>query len=212
LARCWRYSREIGTQAGSDRRHGHRSPRSGRADSTGDGAGDGCKRAGPRQRNIFWTAATKSCPISCAMPKSRDVASRASPSIAGEGSEISIVCSLPRCRIVMANVGVGAARAADCDTSCSRACALATEHGVGIVNTLTSAVWRGPLERRKLMPDLKHVTCSDPTVTPSRPAISSRLIPSATNSFIFWMTRGVNLMRLPLAAEPARSIIMTTPL
>jgi hypothetical protein len=26
------------------------------------------------------------------------------------------------------------------------------------------------------------------------------------------MTRGVNLMRLPLAAEPARSIIMTAPL
>jgi hypothetical protein len=73
-------------------------------------------------------------------------------------------------------------------------------------------VWREPLERRKLMPDLKHVTWSDPTVTPSRSAISSRLIPSATNSFIFWMTRGVNLMRLPLAAGPACSIIMTAPL
>jgi hypothetical protein len=166
----------------------------------------------PRQRNIFWIAATKSCPTSCATPKSRDVASRASTSIAGEGSEISIVCSLPRCCIVMANLGKGATRDADRDTSCSRACALPTERGVGIVNTLTSAVRREPSERRKLMPDLKHVTWSDPTVTPSRSAISSRLIPSATNSFIFWMTCGVNLMRLPLAAGPARRIIMTAPL
>jgi hypothetical protein len=31
-------------------------------------------------------------------------------------------------------------------------------------------------------------------------------------TFIFWMTRGVNLMRLPLAAGPACSIIMTAPL
>ena len=30
--------------------------------------------------------------------------------------------------------------------------------------------------RRKLMPNLEHVTWSDPTVTPSNPAISSRLV------------------------------------
>ena len=96
------------------------------------------KRAGSRQRNILWIislfiVATKICPISSAMPKSRDVASRASTSIAGEGSGISLVCSLPRRRNVMANSAGGAVRAAGCDTSfCSRVCAMPTEPGAGI--------------------------------------------------------------------------------
>jgi len=45
---------------------------------------------------------------------------------------------------------------------------------------MTSAVWRpeplGKIIRRKLMPNLKHVTWRYPTLTPSRLAISSRLI------------------------------------
>src|SRR5215510_4938610 len=53
----------------------------------------------PRQRNIFliislFIAATKTCPISLAISKSRDIASRASTSIAGEESGRSVVCSL----------------------------------------------------------------------------------------------------------------------
>ena len=53
--------------------------------------------------------------------------------------------------------------------------------------------------RRKLMPNLEHVTWSDPTVTPSELAISSRLAPCATNSLIFSIACGVNFARLPLA-------------
>jgi len=138
------------------------------------------KRAEPRQRNISWIislfiAATKTCPISPAMPKSRDIASRASASIAGEGSGISIVFSSPWHRIVIANWG-----AAGCDTSfCSRTCAMPTAQGAGTVLPLTSAVWRpeplGKIIRRKLIPNLEHVTWRDPTVTPSRLAISSRV-------------------------------------
>src|SRR6266446_2289818 len=49
------------------------------------------QREGPRQRNIsriisLFIAATKTCPISPAISKSRDIASRASTSIAGEAS------------------------------------------------------------------------------------------------------------------------------
>ena len=58
------------------------------------------------------------------------------------------------------------------------------------------------------MPNLEHVTWRDPTVTPSRLAISSRLIPSATNSLIFSITCGVNFMRLPLMDELAFVIVM----
>src|SRR5947207_8505091 len=48
---------------------------------------------GPRQRNILsiislFIAPTKTCPISAAMSKFREVASRARNSIAGEGSGI----------------------------------------------------------------------------------------------------------------------------
>src|SRR5262249_41306610 len=162
--------------------------------------------AGPRQRNILWIislfiAVTKTCPISSAMPKSRDAASRASDSIAGEGSGISVVFSSPLCRIVIANWATGAARAVGCDTFCSWTCAMPPEHGVGIVLPLTSGVWCEPLNkiiRRKLIPSLEHVTASDPTVTLSRFAISSRLMPSATNSLIFSITCGVNLTGLPL--------------
>jgi hypothetical protein len=176
---------------------------------------------GPRQRNIFWiislfTAATKICAISRAMSKSRHIASQARISIAREGSSASLVCSLPRCRIVIANLAEGAARAVGCDASfCSRTCAMSTEHGVGIVLPLTSSVWCEPLDkiiRRKLMPNLEHVTWSDPTVTPIRLAISSRLIPSPTNSLIFSITCGVNLTaRRPLGGGLAFVIVMAAP-
>jgi hypothetical protein len=80
---------------------------------------------------------------------------------------------------------------------------------------LTSAVWRleqlGKIIRRKLMPSLEHVTWSDPTVTPSRLAISSRLIPSATNSLIFSITCGVYLTRRPLTDWLAFVIVMAAP-
>src|SRR5262252_3124479 len=80
---------------------------------------------------------------------------------------------------------------------------------------LTSAVWRleplGEIIRRKLIPSLEHVTWSDPTVTPSRLAISSRLIPSATHSLIFSIACGVNFMRLPLMEELAFVIVMAAP-
>src|SRR6516164_1315311 len=82
------------------------------------------------------------------------------------------------------------------------------------MDSLTSAVWREPLDkiiRRKLIPSLEHVTWSDPTVTPSRLAISSRLSPSATSSLIFSIACGVNLTRLPLADELAFVIVMAAP-
>src|SRR5215471_6319730 len=56
--------------------------------------------------------------------------------------------------------------------------------------------------------NLEHVTWSDPTVTPSRLAISSRLSPSATSSLIFSIACGINLTRLPLADELAFVIVM----
>src|SRR6516165_1965705 len=154
--------------------------------------------------------ATKTRPISAAMDKPRDIASRASVSIAGDASDgISVVRSLPWYLIVIANLVKGAARAAGCDTSfCSCTCATPTEP------SLTSAVWREPLDkiiRRKLIPSLEHVTWSDPTVTPSRLAISSRLSPSATSSLIFSIACGVNLTRLPLADELAFVIVMAAP-
>ena len=71
-------------------------------------------------------------------------------------------------------------------------------------------MWCEPLDkiiRRKLMPSLEHVTWSDPTVTPSRLAISSRLIPSATNALIFSIACGV----MPLMEELAFVIVMTAP-
>jgi hypothetical protein len=180
----------------------------------------GPQRAGPRQRNILWIislfiAATKTRPTSPTMSRSREIASRASASIAGEESGISVVFSLPLCRIVKAKLAEGAARAVGCDTSfCSRTCAMPTEPGAGIVLPLTSSVWREPLDkiiRRKLMPNLEHVTWSDPTVTPIRLAMSSRLIPAATDSLICSITCGVNLMRLPLAGWLAFVIVMAAP-
>jgi hypothetical protein len=53
----------------------------------------GPQAQGPRQRNILsiislFIVATKTCPISAAMSKFRDIASRASNSIAGEESGI----------------------------------------------------------------------------------------------------------------------------
>src|SRR5262249_13235838 len=117
----------------------------------------------------------------------------------------------------MANWATGAARAAGCDTSfCSRTCALPTEHAIGIVLPLTSAVWRaeplGKIIRRKLIPSLEQVTWRDPTVTPTRLAISSRLIPTATKPLICSITCGVNLTHLPLAGGLAFVIVMAAPL
>jgi len=69
---------------------------------------------------------------------------------------------------------------------------------------MTSSVWCDPLDkiiRRKLMPNLEHVTWSEPTVTPSRLAISWRFIPCATSFLILSITSGVNLTRLPLGGE-----------
>jgi len=77
-------------------------------------------------------------------------------------------------------------------------------------------VWCEPLDkiiRRKLMPSLEHVTWREPTVTPTRLAISSRLIPSATNCLIFSIACGVNLTAgLPLAGWLAVVIVMAAPL
>src|SRR5437588_2150762 len=66
------------------------------------------QKAGSRQRNMLWIislfiAATKTCPIRSTMFRFRDVASRASTAIAGEGSGISEVFSLSWHRIVIAN-------------------------------------------------------------------------------------------------------------
>jgi len=66
------------------------------------------RRRDPRQRNMLWIislfiAATKTCPIRSTMFRFRDVASRASTAIAGEGSGISEVFSLSWHRIVIAN-------------------------------------------------------------------------------------------------------------
>ena len=61
---------------------------------------------------------------------------------------------------------------------------------------------------RKLIPNLEHVTCREPTVTSINLAISSQ-IPSATQSLIFWMFSGVNLIvRLPLGVAFFCSVIM----
>ena len=66
------------------------------------------------------------------------------------------------------------------------------------------------MTRRKLMPNLEHVTWSDPTVTPSELAISSRLAPCATNSLIFSIACGVNFARLPLADGLVFVIVMAS--
>ena len=69
----------------------------------------------------------------------------------------------------------------------------------------------GPLCKifcRKLMPNLEHVTWSDPAVTPSKLAISSRLTPCVTNSLIFSIACGVNFTRLPLPAEGLTFVIV----
>ena len=59
------------------------------------------------------------------------------------------------------------------------------------------------------MPNLEHVAWSEPTVTPSKLAISSRLAPCATNSLIFSVASGVNFTRLALAAEGLTFFIVT---
>jgi hypothetical protein len=47
------------------------------------------------------------------------------------------------------------------------------------------------------MPNREHVTWSEPTDTSSDLAISSREIPSATQSLIFWMLSGVYFLARP---------------
>src|SRR5262249_50872594 len=118
--------------------------------------------------------------------------------------------------IIIAKLAKGVARAAGCDTSfCSRTYAMPTEPGVGIVPPLTSAVRRpeplAEIIRRKLMPNLEQVTWRDPTVTPTRLAISSRLIPTATKPLICSITCGVNLTLLPLPGGLALVIVMAAP-
>ena len=69
-----------------------------------------------------------------------------------------------------------------------------------------------PLEYRrvrKLTPNLEHVTWREPTVTPSDLAISSREIPSATQSLIFWMLAGVYFVAIrPLGPANACNVIV----
>jgi hypothetical protein len=54
--------------------------------------------------HIFVYPEAKICSTSSAVAKSRDIASRASVSIAAEESGISVVRSLPWCRLVIANL------------------------------------------------------------------------------------------------------------
>ena len=62
---------------------------------------------------------------------------------------------------------------------------------------------------RKLIPNLEHVTWREPTVTPSDLAISSREIPSATQSLIFWMLAGVNFVAIrPLGPAITCNVIV----
>src|SRR5262249_53504496 len=51
--------------------------------------------------------------------------------------------------------------------------------------------------RRRLMPNLEHVTCSEPTVTPINSAISSRLLPRSSRFLICCILSGVNFSCLP---------------
>src|SRR6266446_6061193 len=91
-----------------------------------------------------------------------------------------------------------------------------TAPGVGIDLPVPSSVWRAEpfckICRRKLMPNLEHVTWSEPTVTPSKLAISSRLLPCATKSLIFSIACGVNFTRLPLAEGLALVSVIAAPL
>src|ERR1700704_3701007 len=47
---------------------------------------------------------------------------------------------------------------------------------------------------RQLMPNREHVTWREPTVTSRNLAISSRELPSATQSLIFWTFTGLNFV------------------
>src|SRR5262245_46856159 len=51
--------------------------------------------------------------------------------------------------------------------------------------------------RRRLIPNLEQVTCSEPTVTPINSAIFSRLVPCSTRFLICWIRSGVNFFCLP---------------
>ena len=59
------------------------------------------------------------------------------------------------------------------------------------------------------MSNFEHVTWREPKVTPSDLAISSREIPSATHSLIFWMLAGVYFVAIrPLGAANACNVIV----
>ena len=163
----------------------------------------------------FLIAAAKVWPKSSAALKSRNVAISASSPIARDVSGTSLDTSLPRCRVNIANSAKGAVSAAVIGTSsvfCRRTCVTPTAPGVGMDLPVPSSVWRTEpfcrIIRRKLMPNLEHLTWSDPTVTPSKLAISSRLNPCATNTLIFSKARGVNFARLPLADGLAFVIVV----
>jgi len=51
--------------------------------------------------------------------------------------------------------------------------------------------------RRRLMPNLEQVTCSEPTVAPISSAISSRLLPRSTRFLICCIRSGVNFICRP---------------
>jgi hypothetical protein len=51
--------------------------------------------------------------------------------------------------------------------------------------------------RRKLIPNLEHVTCRQSTVTPINSAISSRFFPRSRRFLICWTLSGVNFISLP---------------
>ena len=57
--------------------------------------------------------------------------------------------------------------------------------------------WVSKTGRRKLIPNLEHVTCREPTLTPINLAISCRLFPRSTRFLICWILSGVNFISLP---------------
>src|SRR5262245_45746797 len=55
--------------------------------------------------------------------------------------------------------------------------------------------------RRRLIPNLEHVTCRERTVTPISSAISSRRFPRSTRFLICGILSGVNFIPLPRAGS-----------
>ena len=91
--------------------------------------------------------------------------------------------------------------------SCSNAPALALEPGAETRLKRASSRRSEPIAllkvgRRRLMPNLEQVTCSEPTVAPINSAISSRLVPRSTRFLICCILSGVNFICRPRV--PAR--------